>query len=121
MKADITLDIKTRKRTEDAEAHRAKYGDNSSTKRVDAGPTSSTSLGMKAEPPVLPLRDDALVNKDAAVPKPCLSDVEMLTLTAAGSVLPAGTAKTEMKTTCSRQLPSWTPGEETKKKAAGQT
>ena len=49
---------------------------------------------MKAEPPTLPRRDDVLVDKGAAVPKPCLSPVEMRTLTAAGNLLPAGIAST---------------------------
>ena len=62
MEADVTADTKARKRTEDAAADRAKYGDSYYAKRVDAGPTSSTSFGMQAEPPALPLRDDSLVN-----------------------------------------------------------
>ena len=69
--AEVVTDTKTRKYTEAAPADRAKHiGDSSSAKKVDIGPTSSTSFGMKAEPPALPLRDDALVDKDAAAPKP---------------------------------------------------
>ena len=49
-------------------------------------------------PPDLPLylvsRDDALIDKGAAAPKPCLSFVEMRTLTAAGGLLLASTAST---------------------------
>ena len=94
METDVKPDTKTRKRTEDAAAEQAKHGDNSSSARVDAGPTCSTSFGMKAEPPALPLRDDALVDKSAAARKPCLSPVEMRTLTAAGDLLTARTAST---------------------------
>ena len=49
--ADVESDMKTRKRTKDAAAVREKHGDSSST-RVDDGPTSVTSFGMIAEPPV---------------------------------------------------------------------
>ena len=65
--ADVETDKKTRKRTEGAAAaDRAKYnGDRSSAKRVDAARTSSTSFGMIAEPPALPCRNDALVDKGA--------------------------------------------------------
>ena len=62
--------------------------------RVQPGPTSSTSFGMKAEPPALPRWDDVLVDKGAAVPKPCLSLVEMHILTSAGDLLPASKAST---------------------------
>ena len=65
MEADVTSDKKTRKRTEDAAADRAKHGDSCSTKSVDAGLTSATSFGMAAEPPALPFRDDALVDTKA--------------------------------------------------------
>ena len=65
MEADVTRDTKTHKRMEDAEADQAKNGDSCSTKRVQAGP-SSTSFGMKAEPPVLTRRNDVLVDIGAA-------------------------------------------------------
>ena len=38
------------------------------------------------ESPTLPCEDNALVDKDAAAPKPCLSPVEMRTLTVAGGL-----------------------------------
>ena len=79
MEADVKSDTKTRKRTEDAAADRAKYGDSSSVKRVDAGSTSSTSFGMTTEPPALPRRVDVLADKGAEAPKPCLSSVEIHT------------------------------------------
>ena len=53
--ADVETDYtKTRKRTKGASAaDRVKNGDCSSA-RVDYGPTSLTSFGMKAEPPLAP-------------------------------------------------------------------
>ena len=82
--ADVLADTKNHKRMEDAVADQAKHRDSCSAKRIQAGPTSSTSFGMKAEPLTLPRRDDVLVDKDAAASKPCLSPVDMRTLTAAG-------------------------------------
>ena len=52
MEADVKTD-KTRKRTEDAAADRAKHGDSSSVRAVD-GPMSLTSFGKIAKPPALP-------------------------------------------------------------------
>ena len=99
MEADGTADKKTRKRTEGATAAvQAKHGDSSSAKRVQADPTSSTRFGMKAECPALPRWDDILVDKGAAVLKPCLSPAEMRTRIAAGGLLPAGTASTATRT-----------------------
>ena len=97
MEATVTADKKTRKRTEGAAAaDRAKYtGDSSSTNQVDPDQIiCSTSFGMKAEPPALPCRDDILVDEGAPAPKPCLSPVEMRTLTTADDLLPAGKVST---------------------------
>ena len=103
----MPADKKTRKRAEDAAADRAKHGDSCSAKRLDTGPTSSTSFGMKAEPLSLPCcRDDALVDKEAAAPKPCLAPGEMRTLTAAGGLLPTGTSSTATRTIF-HQPPLW--------------
>ena len=71
--------------------------DSFSAKKIDNGPTSLTSFRMMAEPPALPSRDDALVDKSAAGPKPCLSPVKMRTLTAVGGLLPASAAFTAMR------------------------
>ena len=50
MEADVRTDKKTRKRTEGAAAaDRAKHGDSSSA-RVDGGPTTLASFGMIAKP-----------------------------------------------------------------------
>ena len=67
-----------------AAADRAKYRNSCSAKRVQAGSTSSTSFGMKAEPPARPRRDDVLVDKA----------VKKRPLTATGDILPAGKAFT---------------------------
>ena len=107
MEADVKTDKKTRERTEGAAAAvQAKHGDRCSAKIFQAGPTSSTSFGKKAEPPALPCRDDALVDIGTAVPKPCLSSVEMRTLTAAGGLFPTGKTSTATKTIF-QQLPFW--------------
>ena len=107
MEADVTADNKTHKHTEGAAAAvHAKHGDSCSTKRVHAGPTSSTSFGIKAELPTFPPRDDILVDKGAAAPKPCLSPVEMRTRTSSDGLLPAGTASAATMTIF-HQLPLW--------------
>ena len=107
MKADAKTDKKTRERTEGAAAAvQTKHWDSCSVKRVQAGPKSSTSFGIKAEPPALPRRDDVSVNVGAPAPKSCLSPFEMRTPTAAGGLLPAGTTSTAMRTTFD-QPPCW--------------
>ena len=113
--ADIPTDKKTCKRAEDAAADQAKNRDSCSAKRVDTGPTSSTSFGMTAEHQALPRRDDVLVNKSAAASKLCLSPVEIRTLTAAGGLLPVGTASTTTRTIFPQSHFSWGLSEDTKK------
>ena len=99
MEADVISDKKTRKRTEDARTDGVVSGDKSSA-QVDHYPMSLTGFGDNfTEPPVLfYCRDDALVDKGAAALKPCLSPVEMRTLTAAGGFLTTGTAFTATRT-----------------------
>ena len=94
--------------------------DSSSERRVDDGPKSVTSLGMIAEPPASQqCIKDALVNKSAETSKPQLPPVKVRMLSsAAGGLLPAGTASTAMRTTFSRPLPSWTLGGETKERSS---
>ena len=95
MEVDVKADKKTRERTEGAAtAVQAKYGDSCSAKRVQADPTSSTSFGVKDEPPALPCRDDVLVENGATAPKSCLLPLEMRTPTAFGGLLPAGKSST---------------------------
>ena len=116
MEADITKDAKTRKRTEGAAtAERVISGYNSSTE-VDPDPICPASFGDDSTgPPALPCsRDDALVDNGASVPKPCLSPVEMRTRTAAGGLLPAGTASTATRTIFLRPRFSWSLVGETK-------
>ena len=96
MEADVKSDTKTRMRMEDAVADQAKHGDRCSAKRIQVGSTSSTSFGMKAEPPVLPSRNDVLVDEGLAAPKLCISPVEMCTLKTAGNLLPACKGSTAM-------------------------
>ncbi|CAM9338451.1 unnamed protein product, partial [Ascophyllum nodosum] len=62
MEDDVPSNIKTRKCTGRAPLQQIRSsmdGDSCSAKRVQAG-TSSTSFGMKAEPPALPRRDNIL-------------------------------------------------------------
>ena len=98
MEADVKPDSKIRKRTEDAAADRIMSGDSSSS-QVDPDPMCLTSSSDDfTEPPVLPCRDDALVNKGAGVPKPHLPSVEMSTLIATSGLLPAGIVSTATRT-----------------------
>ena len=80
---------------EDVAADRAISG-NSSSAQIDPDPMCLTSFGDDfIRSSVFPYpRDDALVNKDAAAPKPCLSPVEMRTLKAVKGLLPAGKSST---------------------------
>ena len=107
MEADVTSDTKTRNRMEDVAVERVISGDSSSAE-VDPDPMLLTSFGDDSNrPPALPCsRHDALVDNDAAAPKPCLSSAEMRTRTAAGSLLPAGTASTATRTIF-HQPPLW--------------
>ena len=99
--ADAKPGIKTRRQTEEAAVDRVKNGDSSSS-RVDDGPTSLTEFGMIAEPFSMTLEKcigDALINEGAQAPKPHLPPVEVrMLLLAAGGLLPAGTASTTMRT-----------------------
>ena len=75
-----------------------------------------TSFGDDStESLALPCRNDVMVDKGAAAPKQCLLSVEMQTPTAAGDLLPAGTASTAMRTVFPRPLFSWSLGKEAKK------
>ena len=95
--ADTT---KTRERTEGAAtAVQAMCGDCFSARRVEPGPTTnSTSFGVKAEPPVLPCRDDVVVESGPAASESCLSSMEMRSSTAAGGLVPTGEASTASET-----------------------
>ena len=100
MEADGPADTKTRERTEGAAtAVQAMHGDHCTAQKVQDGPKTSTSFGVKAETPDLPCREDVLVENGAASPKSCLPSSEMRSPTAAGGILPTGEASTATRTT----------------------
>ena len=85
MEARVPADNSTRERTEGAATVvQPKHGDSCLAKRVQTGPKSSTSFGVKSKLPALSCRDDVLVENGAAAPKSCLSPLEIHTPTAAG-------------------------------------
>ena len=92
MEADKTAHNKTRERTEGAATVvQAMSGDSFSARRVQPGPNiSSTSFGVKAEPPALPCRDNVVVESGDVAPKSCLPSLEMRSSTAAGGLVPTG-------------------------------
>ena len=92
MEADTQANTKTRECTEGAATVvQAMHGDSFSANRVHPSPkTTSTSFAVKTDPPALPCRDDVLVENGAAVPKSCLSPLEIRSPIAANSLLPAG-------------------------------
>ena len=118
MEADVTPETKTRKRTGDAAIDQVMNEDSSSARKVDIGPTSSTSFGMIIESPALLCMDDALVGKGAGAPRSCLSPVEMHMLLTAGGLLPVDTVPTAMRTIVFQSPPSWALGEETKERTS---
>ncbi|CAM9103180.1 unnamed protein product [Ascophyllum nodosum] len=101
VEADGQASTKTRKRMEGAAtAVQAMRGDCFSACRVEPGPTTnSTSLGMKADPPSLPCRDDSVVECGSAAFKSCLPSMEMRPSTAAGGLVPTGDASKASETT----------------------
>ena len=83
--AGVEPDAKTRKRTEGASAvDRGKNG-HSSSAGVDGGLTNLTHFGIIIAEPSTSEKSigDALVDKGAKAPKPCISHVEMRTPTTA--------------------------------------
>ena len=100
MEADGPADTKTRERTESAStAVLAMRGDGFSARRVEPGPnTNSTSLGVKAEPPALPCRDDVVVESGDAASESCLPSLEMRSSTVVGGLVPTGEASTAKET-----------------------
>ena len=92
---DRPANTKTRERTEGAAtAVQAMHGDSCTAQKVQDGPKTSISFGVKAEPPDLPCREDVLVEDGAAAPKSCLSSLEMRTTTATGGLIPTGKIST---------------------------
>ena len=104
MEADGTANTKTRERTEGAAtAVHAMHGDNCTAQKVQDGPKTSISFGMKAEPLDLPCRDDVVVESGDAAPKSCLPSLEMRTTTAAGGLVPTGKTSTATETNFNQQ------------------
>ena len=100
MEVDGQADTKTCERTEDAaKAVQAKNGDSCTAQKAQDGPKTSICFGAKAEPPAFPYRDDFAVENGAAVPKSCLSPLEMRTTTAGGGLLLTGETSTATRTT----------------------
>ena len=97
---------KTRERTEDAAtAVQAMRWGGFSARRVEPGPnTNSTNFGVMAEPPVLPCRDDVVVESGAAASESRLPSLEMRSSTAAGGLVPTGEATTASETTSNEPL-----------------
>ena len=105
MEADGHANTKTRERTEGAAtAVEAMRGDIFSARRVEPGPKTSTSFGVKDEPPALPCRDDVVVESGDTAPKSCLPFLEMRSSTAAGGLVPTGETSTATKTTVNKPL-----------------
>ena len=116
MEADEPADTtKTRERTEGAvTAVQAMRGDCFSARRVEPGPTTtSTRFGVKAGPPALSCRDDSVVESGAAAFELCLSSMEMRSSTAAGGLVPTGEASTASETTLNEPPLRFCPTEET--------
>ena len=97
-----------------ATAVKVMRGDSFSARRVEPHPnTNSTSLGVKAEPPALPCRDDVVVESGDAAPELCLPSLEMRSPTAAGGLIPTGEASTARRTTSNEPLLRFYATEET--------
>ena len=98
IEADVKSIIGTRERTEGAAAAvQAKHGDSCSAKR-SAIPCS---------------RGDALEGNGAAVPKSCISPLEMCTSTATSGLLPASTTSTATRTAFDQPRRRFCPIEDT--------
>ena len=107
MEADGPSDTKSRRHTEGAaKAVQAMYGNSFSANRVNPDPMCLISFGVKAELSAPPCRGEVLVENGAAVPKSCLSPLEMRSPTAAGGLFPAGMVSTATRYIF-HQLPLW--------------
>ena len=109
IEADVKSDTKTRNRSmENTVADQAKHEVSCSASQVDPDQMCLTSFGDDSTgPPALPCsRNATLIDKGAAAPKPCLSPMEMRTLTVTCGLLSAGTASTATMTIF-HQPPLW--------------
>ena len=118
MEADEPANTKTRERKEGAAtAVQAMHGDICTTgQKIQDGPKTSISFGVKAEPPDLPYRDGVLVEGGDAAPKSCLPSLEMRTTTAAGGLVPTGKTSTATETTSNEPFLRFYVTEETNPK-----
>ena len=74
-------------------------GDSCTTaQKVQYGPKTLIRLGVRAEPPDLPCREDVLVEDDATSHESCLPSLEMRSSTAVGGLVPTGEASTATET-----------------------
>ena len=101
IEADGRASTETRERTEGAAiAVQAMRGDYFSARRVEPGSTTnSTSIGVKADPPALPCRDDSMVECGSAASELCFPSIEMRSSTAAGGLVLTGDASKTSETT----------------------
>ena len=106
MGADGPANTKTQKHTEGAATAVQAIREDSCTaeQKVQAGPKTSITFGMEAEPPDLLCRDDVLVEGGDAAPRSCLPSLEMRSPTAAGGLFPPGEASTATETTSNKPL-----------------
>ena len=119
MEADGPANTKTRERTEGAAiAVQAMHGDSCTAKKVQDGPKTSISFGVKAEPPDLPCGEDVLVEDGATSPETCLPSLEMRSSTAAGGLVPTAGETSTAETTVNKPLLQFysTEKEDSKKK-----
>ena len=123
MEEDGRANTKTCERTEGAAtAEQAIRGDNVSSRQVEPGTkTNSTSVGIMAEPPALPCRDDSLVENSDASPKSCLPFLEIRSPSAAGGLLPTSEAFTATRTTLNKPPLRFYSTEETDSKTNWRT
>ena len=88
------------------------HGDSCTAQKVQDGPKTSISFGVKAEPPDLPCRENVLVENGAAAPKSCLPPLEMRATSAAGGLVHTGKTFTATETTSNEPLLRLYPVEE---------
>ena len=117
METDGPANTKTRERTEGAAtAVQAMHRDSCTAQKVQDGPKTSISFGVKAEPPALPCREDVLIEDGAAAPKSCLLSLEMRRTAAAGGLVPTRKTSTATETTSNEPLLQFYATEETNPK-----
>ena len=105
MEADGPANTRTRERTEGAAtAEQEMRGDSFSARRVEPGPRTLTSFGVKAEPPALSCREDVLAEGGDVEPKSRLQFLKIRSSTAAGGLVPTGEISTATETAVNKPL-----------------